>query len=339
LNEDGIVRFLIELGVDSSEIRVKKKWVSCKCPLAPYTHSSGEDKHPSFGISINPDGLSAYYCFGCSPEGKGLGWLLHNMWLMSGEYPTEAAKAYIKYENVADEHDVFIPDDWDLERKEITPIPGFALKRFPLLQNSSNYEANRCKHYLEMTRGVPIWVQNLCGVRHSPEHQALVFPLTDVNGDVYCLRVRSRKEKRIWTATAEWMEIPNYHFSTVHDIGAWFGMHLIDWSRPVMLVEGEIDAMKVKSFGFFNVIASATSSVSEKQLQALAGGTYIAGYDADESGKKATKRIAKYLGNKATIFSADWSIIKKSDGKPCKDAGDLEDESQLNRVLDALILI
>lgn len=40
-------------------------WVSLACPLAQWTHASGSDSNPSFGVSVNDSGTSVCNCFTC----------------------------------------------------------------------------------------------------------------------------------------------------------------------------------------------------------------------------------------------------------------------------------
>ena len=40
-------------------------WAQITCPLAPWTHASGKDSHPSFGIKIKDGGVSKAHCFSC----------------------------------------------------------------------------------------------------------------------------------------------------------------------------------------------------------------------------------------------------------------------------------
>ena len=136
----------------------------------------------------------------------------------------------------------------------------------------------------------------------------------------------------MWTLSSERSGVEGIVMPRLRDVGAWFGMFLIDWSRPVMLVEGEIDAMRLMALGYTNVIASATSSVTDAQIDALAAETLVLGYDADAAGKHAHARIRDRVGQKAQVLEVDWSLAKK-DGSPCKDAGDLPDETALREVL------
>jgi len=339
MNREGIQRFLRALGADMDTlVDSGRGWLNCACPLAPYLHSSGEDEHPSFGVSISDDGWSVYYCFACSDEAKPLSWLLHNIWLMSGKYPWEAAREYIRWEvHESEKKKPVVPDVWVAPKpRRLTPLPGKVLRKFPLLQGAKGFEARRCRDFLEQ-RGIPGYIQNFCGLRYFEEMQALAFPLTDINGNIYVLRVRRRKKKWIRTVSPKMVGFPWMRFPSLKkDVGAWFGMHLVDWSRPVMLVEGEGDCLRLLSLGYFNVIASATSSVTDRQINALTADTLILGYDADAAGEHACRRIVDMVEGRATLLKADWSLAEKEPGIACKDAGDLPSEEQLQVVLSSL---
>ena len=144
MREDAVRQFLLELGVDSDDIEdTGRGWLNALCPLAPYTHAGGEDKRPSFGVSISDEQRSVYYCFGCSPEPKRLDTLLHSVWLNSGLYPYDAARLYMAHENHwAGRPTAEVPDAWRNyeERVEDQPLPGWVLKKFPVLQHSKGFE-------------------------------------------------------------------------------------------------------------------------------------------------------------------------------------------------------
>uniref|UniRef100_A0A6M3LVQ2 Putative DNA topoisomerase-primase n=1 Tax=viral metagenome TaxID=1070528 RepID=A0A6M3LVQ2_9ZZZZ len=339
MREEAVRKFLYAVGADN--LKRNGDWINVRCPMAPYTHSGGADTHPSFGVSISNEGPSVYWCFGCTEKARLLGWLLHNLYVMTGRYPWEAAKVFVAEENFDDTKKVEIPDGWkDAERRTVEPIPYHVLRKYPLLQTGRGFEARRCRSYLDLERGIPDWVQNLCRIRYSAEDQALVFPLTDIRGGTYLCRMRSRKKKSIWTLTPERAGVPELEFPRLVDAGVWFGMFLIDWSRPVMVVEAEMDAARLKALGYFNAIASATSNVTDAQIDSLTADTLILGYDADRSGQHAHARIRDRLEGKVNLFEADWRIAsacRAENDQPEKwDAGELRNKEELSMVLAGL---
>jgi len=338
MRDDAVAHFLLALGVEESTIREGNRgWINSPCPLGPYLHESGADTRPSFGIWANEDHRSSYFCFGCSPKPKHIGWLLHNMWVLTGEYPTEAAEIYSKYENhelgeekTLEPFDAF--KDWQ-PKAALEPLELSVLRGFPILQGAKGFEARRVSEYLEIERGIPERIQNMCRLRYNDHKSTIVFPMTNKEGDVFLLRERSRKAKRIWTVSPEVAGCPEKTFPKLRDVGAWFGMHLAVWTEPVMLVEGELDAMRLMSLGYMNAISSATTSVTDAQLDTLVAPTLILGFDADKAGTNACKRVASYIGGKAVMYRADWSIVD------CKDPGDLQGKEELRTVLSNLVRI
>jgi DNA primase len=119
-------------------------------------------------------------------------------------------------------------------------------------------------------------------------------------------------------------------FARLKDVGVWFGLHLIDWKKPVMLVEGEFDTARIFTLGFRNVVGSATSSVTEAQIDAIQSDTIILGYDPDKAGQKAHQRIKDRVGGKAIIRVADWGIADRHDG------GALRSRDELKKVMENL---
>lgn len=335
MREQAVRKFMWELGCD--QIDENGSWLNAKCPLASWTHAGGVDSHPSFGITISDEGRSVWYCFGCSPEPRPIAWLLHSTFVMTRRYPFDAARIYRDHENHwGNTQAVEIPDGWksNAEAEKPETVPYQLLRLVPMLQGKEDFEARRCRFWMEHERHIPVWTQNLCRLRYLSDHSAVVFPITDIRGDVYQLKARSRKEKKMFAVKPEHFELQALaNPGTPKKIGIWFGMFLIDWSMPVMLVEGELDAMRLMSLGFFNSIASASSSVTDAQIDALHTNTYFLGYDDDKAGRHAHARIIDRIGDQATMFELKWGIVNREDGEPCKDAGDLMNSDDLNTVM------
>jgi 5S rRNA maturation endonuclease (ribonuclease M5) len=332
MRAESIKRFLMELGADESDITQDRGYVNSFCPLALYQHAGGVDSRPSFGIRVSNEGRSYSYCFGCSAEGKRLDKLLHAVWILSGTYPYEAAAIYATEENHVDIEPEPVVDIWDeRERKETLPLSYDVVNKFPLLQGSTGYESERCHFFLEHDRHISVWAQHMLRVRYSPDDSALVFPLTDSGGNIFLLRARSRKKKQIWTISPKTVGLsPETVFPKLRNVGAWFGMWLVDWRKPVMLVEGATDLLRLVTLGHTNIVASMTSSVTDAQIDALCASTLILAFDADKAGEHAHRRIKDRVGTKANVFEADWSA------SACNDGGDLKNIEELRKVLRTL---
>lgn len=341
-----IIQFLKALGIPSSDIEDSGRgFVNCPCPLAPWTHSSGKDERPSFGISIprEAEGFSTFYCFGCHDYASGVGTLLHNIFVLSGEYPYEAASIYARAESGADIDEELLlsmpPDLYATSTEKVPltdPLPAIVLKKFPLLSKGKGREYKKIRKYLQEERLIPKLIQDMFCVRFDEYSRTMVFPLMDRYGRTFLMRERSRIGKDIWTVSPKVAGLSHLQFPRLKYNGAWFGMHLVDWSKPLMLVEGEIDAMRVATLGFQNVIASTTSSVTKAQVNAVLEnhtGLLLLGYDADRSGHRAHERILDYVGKKTLIAKLNWRVVK------CKDGGELKTVKQLKRVLQSRIYL
>ena len=68
MDEQSIVRVLESLG--ATKIKRAGSRVQSACPFAPYRHTKGTDKHPSFGMEVNPSGPSKFHCFSCKASGQ-----------------------------------------------------------------------------------------------------------------------------------------------------------------------------------------------------------------------------------------------------------------------------
>ena len=83
--------------------------------------------------------------------------------------------------------------------------------------------------------------------------------------------------KKIWTVSTSVKEFSDIIFPTIREVGVFFGMELVDFSKPVVIVEAPIDAMRLMSLGLYNVVASGTSMITSEQVRAVCA-DYWRGY-------------------------------------------------------------
>jgi len=325
MDAENIRNLLVQLGVLQRDIKVSNNFVHCPCPLAFFSHNEGTDKNPSFSIKISD--VPYYYCFTCSPDPYRLEKLIHNYWLMSGDYPSGAAKVMINnYSN----KQIFSlghhlnEDAWghplDYDMQSFPAFPADELRKFKLIQWAID---TRFRKYLQF-RGIPVWIQNYCKVRYYGD--VLVFPLTDIFGRTQVLRARSIFKKKSWTISSKLLKIGR-DLPRLTNVGAFFNFENIDSKKPIVLVEGEIDAMRLMALGLYNVIASATTSITDAQIQAISGYTTILGFDSDKGGKMGTNRLINKFKDYSVVRVLDWGLVG------CKDAGELKSREQLDIVL------
>jgi len=75
MNAMDAITLLTKLGCANVKMNTSGTWVVSTCPFAPWTHKSGVDKHPSFGVSIHWDskeqeGESKFKCYTCNLSGS-----------------------------------------------------------------------------------------------------------------------------------------------------------------------------------------------------------------------------------------------------------------------------
>lgn len=328
MNKRNLLTFLGEVGV--AQVTNGGEWVNLSCPLARWTHSSGSDRKPSFGVSINDKAESYYKCFTCQIEPRPLSNLLHEIWRREGVYPFELSKlhAHLEVFDRGEAQDQ-IPDYVDQWVSHATSsvcdfIPQTVVDSFPKASKEIKWA-----HSFLVSRGISEKTYSRFNIRVAHNHNLLI-PLTNIYGSTIMMEYRSTLQKRVSMFKAEDVGIKHLAFPKKKEGSCWFGLHLVDWKLPLLLVEGALDAMRVYEMGFHNVVASSGTGVTKSQLKAIHSSSVIVGMDNDEAGKQASRRIKKLLDSRATVWFADWSLINK------KDPGDIRKKDEFLTVMDNL---
>lgn len=337
MKAESIKKLLMAIGVEEGDIHIRGDWVNTNCPLAPWTHENGIDERPSFGISIS-EGPSFYHCFGCMPGyNRHISNLIQVVWLHSGAYPFEAARILFGEKLGLTNGNGLKDIKSGLERriKNVDPLPKSLINKYDYVIGARHRNARAVYEYLKR-RGVNKSVIKKCGIRFCTKREGMYSAFTDKSGKIFRLRVRLVSEKIEFAVNPEVAEkdtglrFGKEDFPSMRNVGAWFGMHLVNWNEPVMLVEGEIDCMRLKSLGYSNAIASGGIGITREQFRALDSALQvILGYDNDKAGRQVTKRILRegFLDRRVAKYEADWGIVS------CKDPGELPDKEALNEVI------
>jgi len=353
----------LALGSAKSDVQSYPPWVMGTCPLAHWTHENGTDDHPSFGISLGPKGELYYHCFTCS-EGKvrSIKHLLTQLEEMSGEYNREAA-GIARFSRIIQNpwygHQPQIPSQFIVQpiikpnakpTVKVMPLPVPYVETFPLLHQadtSIDIIALKCQQYLN-GRGISSSSWERFGVRYVSGwgNPVLIFPYTDVWGNVFVLGARDVSMRRVFFVWNDKVDKSGWkiNFAKLSQCSVFFGLHKIDPSSEVVVVEGECDALKLVEYGYNNVIASGRAALTKPQLEVLkAYNNLILGFDSDLAGKKAVQRVASFLIHQnqspPVLKTVDWSLAKRQDGTPCKDPGDLDSQQEADLVMGSVKLI
>ncbi len=114
-----------------------------------------------------------------------------------------------------------------------------------------------------------------------------------------------------------------------------FGNHLMSPDKPLMIVEGPLDALRLNSIKVNNVVATFGGMNKQQALHLYARCVYL-GYDADDPGRRMNKEAFNMLKEKVrTIYSIDWGVANTNgDSKKVKDAGDVKSFHELVYILN-----
>lgn len=309
-----LINLLYGLGIQP--IDITDNWVRVSCPLADINHISKKDSNPSAGFKINNNGPSVFHCFVCGT--RSMESILNTYKWRKG---VDLFRQYITNE-VPEKQESITYKEKVFQKKEPTPIPDVLLDLFEPIANAKNYiEARRidldiaghhnllyCKRFITHTNSV--W------------ENAVVVPIRDKDYKTYWLHFRSIDSKRFWHGK------PN-HFGLDIEWGredSFFGMEHLDITKPVILVEGAFDCLRLKTLGLSNVIATHGGiSHTSKKLLRLKNLSIICGFDADQAGRNFHKAVERFF--QKSIQSLDWSIIG------CKDPGEIKSKEDLQKVL------
>jgi len=329
MRKPDIISLLSVLG--GRRIKTTGDWINSSCPLESVSHKGGIDRHPSFGILVNPKGESLYRCFTCCDTAP-LSGLIHNLWINKIPNWKEVMKMYGDSEIFST---TIIPNgvksSWnkEIEKKEPkTFVPDIILNKFPLLENSLGFESKRCQEFLSNERGIDKNTQDLFSLRYSKNDRVVILPRIDKENKVWWLRARSRMSKLFFSISPSYMgETENKWGDSSH----FFGEQFLD-NGPAIIVESETDVLRLHSLGVNNAIATG-GNVQKAQIDRLYHNVVLLGFDVDIPGLKNKIKATKLLKGYSTLFALDWSILGLTD------AGKIETKTDFDKVYNKKILL
>ena len=214
-----------------------------------------------------------------------------------------------------------LTDDWRL-----LPIPadlGFIprpiVEHFPLLSPRHSLH-----NYLLHHRGISEHSYRWFHIRTIPgDAHTLILPFTNLLGNVIGLSLRN-----VISGVIRSLAISGWDLPKKGKLGSWFGLaHLVP-SSPILIVEGEIDAMKAHTFGFTNVIAAGGAGITKAQGKAIfSNSKVLLGLDSDKTGRNSILGFRKRLRHNIKVSVIDWF--------PYKDVGEIKDEEEFWKRINA----
>gem|GEM_PF-1759917 len=286
-----VIRFLGLLGAKVPADQSRTGWIVAGCPLAPWRHESGEDKHPSFAVRQEP-GDAFCNCFSCGYHGKQSDLVLDmrrlNKQSEQGSWPFgKALQLIAEAEESFDGLDLDTPDIEELlfgpnalgrTARHVFPEPW--LESFPPWHSVAEASA-----YLA-SRGVSFASADMLQLRFDSSQRRICFPVRD-----FKQRLRGLHGRAIDAATA-----PRYRMYTWQGQNSpliWLGESWVDLDRPIVVVEGPFDLLSVHRC-YRNVVSPLFANPSLAKMRRMADALeWVTLFDRGKGGDLGRARVSR----------------------------------------------
>ncbi len=288
MTTEQIKHWLSLLGEQTADDDVTDSWVNTHCPLAPWRHSRGSDRNPSFGVKVEA-GESRVWCFSCHFGGTQTSLLLELSRLLKGELHTLNIRAAMEMIADVEEGNEDRPISWDEDEvQEDFVFPEKWLERF-----SVAYHEGQVHAYLE-ERGMPYEIAEALDLRYMHSEDRVCFPIRNWNMELVGLHGR---------AVLDAVQ-PRYRMITYKGRKnpiAWLGESWIDTTKPVVLAESVFDLARVYQV-YRNVACPLTSSMSTRKVERIDRlDSVVTMFDPDEAGNSARRKVRGILSRNSVV--------------------------------------
>lgn len=287
-----------ELGCEKIRPYKEGTKVGACCPLALYTHPSGIDRHPSFKVSVNPEGMSFSDCYACGHESS-LVRLVERVNQYKGGTLTELL-AKVRKEEDLDLGTLLDGMKWmydwqDPKRgQKLEAIKQKAL--YPVHDEAALQEyVGKVPRYLLDSRKLTLDVCRQFKLGWDPKEKRAVFPVWDDKGKLVGMQGRGVEEG----IDPKWRNYWNFPKSKFV-----YGLHAIQPGQPIIVMEGVIDALVWVGYGIPNCVSVFGSKPTQTQMDLIRrkGLPVYMAYDGDEAGDSATRDTTEHLNGRVPLF-------------------------------------
>ena len=256
------------------------------CPLAPWKHSNGIDKNPSFGV--NRSGFS--HCFACGFAGD-LDQLADEIVRVSGgehSYDLNVVEGLSTYVKESGAFDFSGVGDYDSKSETYKDyiFPDWWIDSF-----EHAHKNDEAMTYLASREGGPIseLAAEVMDLRYDSYRRRVCFPLRDKKWNLIGLHGRAIDDD----AKLKYMVYK--HQDQCSTQSAW-GENWLDFEEKIVIAESVFDGARVFQV-YPNVWSPLTASVTKIRLDRLSEGyRFLTLFDNDEAGDEARKKTGKMLG-------------------------------------------
>jgi hypothetical protein len=302
MRAEAIVQLADMLGVRAGAQR--KTYVTMECPLAPVTHKTGTDNHPSLSVLVRDGDRSGWICHSCGQKGT-LPGLVIQWSLYTKKDATAALDLIEKEENSIEAICGRVDRKWDekWKQRDEEAVAGTDFEVFS--EEELEPFLGRVPRYI-VDRGFRLETCKAWGLGYDrdwrdPETGAnrprVVIPIRRADGKLVGMAGRAiddEKKEKYW----------NYwNFAKSRYL---FGQHMTSEEPLVAVVEGEFDVIRWWEHGI-NVVGLMGSHPSEAQFRMLASyETIFLALDKDDSGLKGRDEISKRLGRQIEVYDTTF---------------------------------
>lgn len=267
--------------------------VAVACPLERWQHKSGKDSSPSMSIR-----KGKAHCFACGFHGD-----LHSLVLTIAHRqaadPDPAINTAAAFAAVSAIEDGALAQGLVLdigsysEWLQTAPPNSVVFPEWMVEGMDPAYTAGAVHPYLA-SRHVPYWIAERLNIRYDVNKDRIVFPFRDASGILRGLHGRA-----LGKAHPKYLYYP-YEEQT--NGGMWFGEHICQPGKPVVMPESVFDLARVLEV-YPNVLSPWGATPGPQKLARIEGwfpAIYTL-FDNDEAGDLGRRTIANYYGETAHV--------------------------------------
>ena len=263
---------------------VSGEWARVCCPLSVWTHDSGSDSHPSCAISYGDNIESAFNCYACEAgDLHKLITLLDNYGATKPRYDLRQATRLWADEESGDASMVFM-DDSELANAHMENLwPESFLDGF-----MQAYKVPMAMEYLN-ARKVSQKVALALDIRWDLSRRTVCFPVRNWQGELVGMR------GRYISTNGGGPRYHDYGYRGHRNKLTWYGEHLIDLDKTVLMVESVFDFTSCYRV-YRNILAPLTVGLGPAKLRRVRNAFEIVTlFDNGKGGDKGRSKLSEGL--------------------------------------------
>jgi hypothetical protein len=314
--------FITALG--GKQLKTKPGWVTSSCVLAPFTHKNGHDSNPSFGLTVKDGERSNFNCFSCTSGSAEE--LLQSLQLYDQQQPGKITANFKLAREILNDEDLSLAPLPAYQ--EFGNAPAKVFEEWPwwfINGYSPAWEDLEARSYLQ-GRQVTEQETGFNWLRFDHKKRMIVMPYTNVYG-----RLAGARGRSIDDHVKGWKKHYDYTWNEINNASlVWYNEQCLQLDGPVVVVEGQFDALRVAKT-WPKVVANMTAKpVLSKMGRLLYSPLVIHIPDTDETGIKSIQIYQDFCHQNGVEYRA----IKLP--STVKDAGDCHPDFLLERIQEIL---